>query len=817
MFALGEYRTPRWRLPDHLPWACLIDPGTMLQKDGSLMRCWRFRGPDLAVADRSELVALAKRLNTATLRLGSGWACFVEASPREARAYPDARWSTVAARIADLEARSVFERSGLVCSLHYYISLVWMPPSDRVSALDNNHVFFEANHQERGASHELEYFRRVCTETAGMLGSVLPEFVALEGDELATYLHSCVSLQEQRVVMPEVPVHLDAYLPDEAWTPGDVSMLGEHCLSMFEIRAFPARTPIGMLEALNHVGPHRWVTRFIFLDRDEAEQRIAARQQLWFFSRKSFGKLAKEAATRSESPLFDPIADDRAKDAEDALRELGAGEIGFGYFTSTLVFWDKDPDIARRKAQEAKKIVQNSGLIAIDATVNGLEAWLATIPGHLHANVRRTPISTQNLVRLMPTLSVWSGQPRSAHLEKVCGVGTPLIRCVSGSTPFDLSFDVGGVMHAFVAGPPGSGKSTLASTMALYWTRYPGAKVIIYDIERSSRATTMAVGGMFYELGDPSGKAALQPLRRVDDPSERLWAAQWVRTLLELQHVTYTHEVQLAVDQALERLAAEPNPAARTMSHFASCLGTFGKALSGALRPYTLDGQYGHVFDGDVDRLDVDTPWRVYELRRLLRPGEPVDSALVTPVLMYLSHSDRRAFDGRPVLKIIDEAWRFMDHPLAVEQMRAEAKLLRRHNVCLAFFTQEIADAASKPELLSTVHSACKTELYLPDPSATKPNVAALYASVGLTPREIATLASATPQRDIFYRSPLGRRWFSLPLGPAALAFVGGASSDADHLELDEIERQCRPQEYAAALLERRGVTWAAEMARGNP
>jgi hypothetical protein len=47
MWNLGEYRKYPQRLADHLPWATLIAPGVMLNKDGSLQKTIAFRGPDL--------------------------------------------------------------------------------------------------------------------------------------------------------------------------------------------------------------------------------------------------------------------------------------------------------------------------------------------------------------------------------------------------------------------------------------------------------------------------------------------------------------------------------------------------------------------------------------------------------------------------------------------------------------------------------------------------------------------------------------------------------------------------------------------------
>ena len=65
MLSLREYREPSSRLPDRLPWACLVAPGVVLQKDAIFQRTLAFRGPDLASSLDSELIAASARLNNA--------------------------------------------------------------------------------------------------------------------------------------------------------------------------------------------------------------------------------------------------------------------------------------------------------------------------------------------------------------------------------------------------------------------------------------------------------------------------------------------------------------------------------------------------------------------------------------------------------------------------------------------------------------------------------------------------------------------------------------------------------------------------------
>ncbi|MGH9099153.1 MAG: conjugal transfer protein, partial [Acidimicrobiales bacterium] len=43
MLNLAEYRKRPASLADFLPWAALVAPGVVLNKDGSFLRCARFR------------------------------------------------------------------------------------------------------------------------------------------------------------------------------------------------------------------------------------------------------------------------------------------------------------------------------------------------------------------------------------------------------------------------------------------------------------------------------------------------------------------------------------------------------------------------------------------------------------------------------------------------------------------------------------------------------------------------------------------------------------------------------------------------------
>ena len=105
MLMLREYRNRADRMADHLPWAALIAPGIVLNKDGSFQRTTRFRGPDLESATEAELVSACARANNVLKRFGTGWALHFEAERREALGYPASDFPDAASWLVDEERR----------------------------------------------------------------------------------------------------------------------------------------------------------------------------------------------------------------------------------------------------------------------------------------------------------------------------------------------------------------------------------------------------------------------------------------------------------------------------------------------------------------------------------------------------------------------------------------------------------------------------------------------------------------------------------------------------------------------------------------
>ncbi len=801
MLNLAEYRQRPALLADWLPWAGLIAPGVVLNKDGSFQRTARFRGPDLDSATQGELIAASARLNNALRRLGSGWALFIEAERCAAATYPRSEFPEPLSWLVDEERRAAFEESGHHFESGYHLTLADLPPEES-RARAAKMLYENAPGDGVDWRGRLSAFVAETDRVFDLLDGVMPEIAWLDDAETLTYLHATVSTRRYRVGVPEVPFHLDALLADSALVGGLAPALGVQHLRVVSVRGFPTSTWPGLLDDLNRLGfGYRWSTRFLCMDKAEAEKELGRLRRQWFAKRKNVVALLRETIFQQESPLVDTDASNKAADADAALQELGSDQVAFGYLTATVTVLDAAPAVADEKLRMVERVIQGRGFVTIPETLNAVDAWLSSIPGNAYANVRQPIVSTLNLAHMMPLSAVWAGPEKNDHLD-----GPPLIVTrTDGATPFRLVTHIGDVGHTMIVGPTGMGKSVLVAMMAMQFRRYPGSRIFAFDVGRSIRAATLGLGGEHYDLG-ADGDIAFQPLARIDDEGYRTWAADWVEGRLIREGVAVGPDEKAAIWSALESLAGAP-VAQRTMTGLSVLLQS--NALRQALSPYVLGGAHGKLLDADHDRLGM-ADVQCFEMEELMH-----SKAAVLAVLNYLFARLEERFDGAPTMLFLSEAWTFLDDPVFAARLRQWLKTLRKKQVSVVFDTQSLADI-KESSIAPAVIESCASRIFLPNPQATEPQMRPIYEGFGLNSRQIEIVANAQPKRDYYYQSRLGNRVFDLDLGQAALAFAG-ASTPQDQRDIDRVLTQAGAPGFAGAWLRHRGLDWAADLLPSSP
>nr|WP_308238496.1 hypothetical protein [Phenylobacterium sp. J367] len=107
-------------------------------------------------------------------------------------------------------------------------------------------------------------------------------------------------------------------------------------------------------------------------------------------------------------------------------------------------------------------------------------------------------------------------------------------------------------------------------------------------------------------------------------------------------------------------------------------------------------------------------------------------------------------------------------------KIREWPKTLRKFNVAVVFATQSLADVA-RSSIAPALIESCPTRIFLPNPDAQTPQIAALYQDFGLNPQQVRIIATATPKREYYYQSTSGEPALRAGLGwfvPRGRGFV---------------------------------------------
>jgi type IV secretion system protein TrbE len=803
MVALKRFRHSGPSFSDLLPYAALIDNGTLLLKDGSLMAGWYFAGPDSESSTDFERNEVSRQINSILARLGSGWMIQVEAVRVPATAYPardNCHFPDKVSALIDEERRKRFEAADGHYESQHAIILTYREPEKRKSGLVKYVYSDDESRATTFADRALDHFRRSIREFEQYMGNVVSirRMVTQETeerggtrtakyDDLLQFARFCIVGENHPIRLPDIPMYLDFVVTAE-FHHGLSPLVDNRYLAVVAIDGFPAESWPGILNSLDLMPlTYRWSSRFVILDSVEARQRLERTRKKWLQKVRPF----MDQLFQTNSGAIDQDAALMVAETEDAIAEANSQLVAYGYYTPVIVMFDDDEARLREKTEGVRRLIQAEGFAARIETLNATEAFLGSLPGNWYANIREPLVNTRNLADLVPLNSVWSGSPVAPCPFYPDG-SPPLMQVASGSSPFRLNLHSGDVGHTLIFGPTGSGKSTLLALIAAQFRRYRQAQLFAFDKGKSMYPLTVAVGGDHYDVG--AGETlTFCPLSQLEDDGDKAWAAGWLETLVELQGVKVTPDHRNAIARQIELMAASSR---RSLSDFVS--GVQMREIKDALRHYTVDGPMGHLLDAEEDGLTL-SDFQTFEIEELMNLG---DRNLV-PVLLYLFRRIEKRLTGAPSLIILDEAWLMLGHPAFREKIREWLKVLRKANCAVVLATQSISDA-EKSGIIDVLKESCPTKICLPNGAARESGTREFYERIGFNERQIEIVATALPKREYYVASPDGRRLFDMALGPITLSFVGASGKD-DIKRIDEL-RVHHGDDWTVHWLKQRGI-----------
>jgi|UPI00056D9929 type IV secretion system protein TrbE len=799
-----EYRTEIKGFPDLLQYAAMVDEGIILNKNGSLLSGFFFHGPDMGSSTETELLAVSSQLNAALVKLGGGWMYHIDSIRIPSKAYisRDAcHFPDPVTNFIDEERRKKHDTEGAHYENAYAILFTYKPAPDVEEKLTD---FFVEDDTKRNDKIDLtrlvNLYSASLNDMAGSLSACL-HLQRMDSNALLSYLNFALTGLRHPVIMPSIPMYLDAVLGGKDFYTGISPRIGRMHIRCITITSFPSGNYPGILDQLNNIPcGYRWSSRFIPFDQRDAEGVLGVFRRNWFQKRHGLMGLLKNAMGGGEQNFVNSDAIRMASDADESVSEASEGGVKFGYYTSVIILMNEDLQRVEDQADAVVKLLGNLGFPSQVETINAVEAFLGSLPGHGYENVRRPILNTMNLADLMPSTSVWAGLDRNPCAFYPPNSPPLLYAATTGSTPFRVGLHVDDVGHFLVLGPTGAGKSTLLGLIQAQHFRYPGAQVFCFDKGKSSYILAKAAGGQHYDIAGDNSQLAFCPLGTLDDESDRAWAKEYIEMLIQLQMKEgdiLTPAQRIEIHHAIELLAGNTSESRdRTLTHIKNTIQN--NQLSEALSYYTVDGSLGHLLDAEEDGLNVDR-FMVFELENLMNMGERA----VVPVLLYLFRRIEKRLTGAPTLILLDEAWIMLRHPLFREKIREWLKVMRKSNAAVGFATQSLSDIMNSP-IADVILESTPTKFLLPNPEAANQSIAPLYRAIGLNDKQITLLSRAVMKREYYLSSTQGRRMFNLGLGPVELSFVG-ASGKEDIMRVDALMRE-HPNHWVEKWLAFRGI-----------
>jgi type IV secretion system protein VirB4 len=185
------------------------------------------------------------------------------------------------------------------------------------------------------------------------------------------------------------------------------------------------------------------------------------------------------------------------------------------------------------------------------------------------------------------------------------------------------------------------------------------------------------------------------------------------------------------------------------------------RALAGRLHKWVEGGRYATLFDNVDDTLSFDR-LQVFDFETMR-----AYPALLEPLLFYVLHRATEQIQdpaevGTLKLCVMDEAWRFIQHPTLRAYVQEALKTWRKRNAAMILATQAIDDFASA-DLLRTVVESCPTKLLLANPALDRRQYADLFQ---MNEMELDLLSGLIPRQQILLKRPDLAKVLTLTVDP---------------------------------------------------
>lgn len=812
-----------------LPWFGMITPGLVLCQDGSVLACFTYEGEDVEGKEDFAIDRKIDVLQTALRTLNDRCTLWSIQERRFTSGYLKNEFSNPVARLIDQQweqACSARKNAKLIQSL--FVSYNFPNKSEaffealRSELAENDGNVIQAfgglmrrRFSEKGAiarvrgqladiAHE---FEKVLGAFSGIVESSMG-FRRLEDEDFLGELYSRANLASHRgPVKP--PSHL-SYLnttlaTDTLERQHDLVKFkgpsGTRYVAALSMTGTPPQAHSHHIDQLMGLDcEYVLVQCFRFLDRLPAEKAI---QDAEMFYRSE----VKSVVTRVAERLFDMQSEKvntgnlyLADDAQEALVELTAGNVAYGYYNMTLLALGETPRQAEGAVDLLSSSLRANGFTVVRERHGLMSALLTTFPGNPNATLRWKLASSANLADLVPIRTITQGEPNHPLFSKVLGYEVPpLCRFV---TPHGIAFDFntheGDLGHTAVIGGSGAGKTSLMTLLISQFRKYNPSQTFIFDKDYSLMMATVLLGGKHIDMSRKTNSRGMNPVRVMMKNGDDARLRQWVEVLICADGHAVSGPESTTVNTAIQQLRRSGELNWRLSNLYALIVGQ-DQQLANKLAAYVDQseedgGSYGAVgshanyFDNYEDHFSLTT------LVGMECGGLLDDPKVASPFMDYAFYCIERSLDGStPTLIYVEEAWYMLSNPAFASKMEDWLRTFRKKRAFVVFATQSLDEIARLPNIGSFVTNI-PTQIFLPSVKSSVHEQAELFRKIfGTTDAQMDLLAQAIPKRDYLLVRPTVTRLVTTYMPAALIAINEATIQDSKRAQLIEYQRDGGP------------------------
>lgn len=406
-----------------------------------------------------------------------------------------------------------------------------------------------------------------------------------------------------------------------------------------------------------------------------------------------------------------------------------------GQFALTVIVFDAELKRCTDSAGKLFKAFAATDMIFYEERVNLMSAWLAALPGgHRHQH-RAMYLTDKNFADFSFLFLPAAGKAWNDHLR----ARSLTILKTRQRTVYHANLHYGDVGHALISGMTGAGKSYTAAHLIEEAKRHYDPQIIIFDVGGSYRSLVKRLGGSYLEVG-LDYEYTINPFLLPATTENHHFLFALVKVLLESGKYQLTELEEIQLFNAI--------PGVHRLRELSDKL---TENLKGHLARWTYDGQYARLFDNPEDTLNYDH-LQAFDFERLEQYPR-----IVQPLLFYILHradNEIYARGGDKPFRIfmLDEAWRFLEHPTVCAYIRGALKTWRKHNAAMWMATQSMEDL-DRTEMLRTVAENCGYLVLLPNPRLNRDHYRDVFK---LNEVELDMVATMQPKREMLFKPAVG-------------------------------------------------------------